>query len=75
MRGLAQEAADALDAAFDWCSRSREVELTLEAQLLDLALARASSDEKRAEQVAGTLFDAAVAGGYGSILARIDDRA
>ena len=51
--------------------RSREVELTLEAHLLDLKLARLNSERERAEQLASTLRDAAIARGHAAILAKI----
>lgn len=47
--------------------RSPEVELTLEAKLLELALANATSDTTRVAQAHAHIMDAAVAGSFGAI--------
>jgi tetratricopeptide (TPR) repeat protein/DNA-binding XRE family transcriptional regulator len=67
-RGALDDAEASLDSALDWCLRSREVELTLEAKLLELALARATHDAARAAQAHAQLHDAAVVGGFGAML-------
>jgi transcriptional regulator with XRE-family HTH domain/tetratricopeptide (TPR) repeat protein len=72
LRGAFEEAEEALDAALDWCRRSREVELTLEAQLLELSIARRTGDSERASRVHGVLLDAAIAGGYDALRASLD---
>jgi hypothetical protein len=66
------EAEDELDSALDWCLRSREVELTLEARLLELGIARASGDEARAAEAHAHALDAALAGGFGTIRAALE---
>lgn len=66
-RGAFDAAEAALDQALDWGVRSREVELTLEAKLLELALADATSDATRAAQAHAHIMDAAVAGSFGAI--------
>jgi len=55
--------------------RSREVELTLEAKLLELALANATSDTSRAAQVRALVMDAAVAGSFGAIRRLLEAKA
>jgi hypothetical protein len=70
-RGLHGDAEEALARAEDWCLRSREVELTLEAKLLEHALARASGDGARAAVLSAALLEAASAGGYGLVGARL----
>jgi hypothetical protein len=70
-RGALPEAEDELDSALDWCVRSREVELTLEARLLELGIARAGGDEARAAEARGHVLDAAVAGAFGLIGAQL----
>lgn len=74
-QGNLAEAEEALDSALDWCVRSREVELTLEARLLELDIALESSDLPRAAEAHGVALDAALAGGFGTIESTLGRRA
>jgi len=58
----------ALAAAQRWCEQSREVELTLWADLLEVELARSASNIARASAARQRCHDIASAGGYGLVL-------
>lgn len=71
-RGAFDDAETALDSALDWCLRSREVELTLEAKRLELELANATRDPVRAAEARAHLQDAVELGGFGALRAVLE---
>lgn len=71
-QGALADAEAALDSATDWCVRSRELELSLHARQLELALASAQGDSVRASQARAYLTEAALAGGFGAVLTALE---